>query len=50
LQIIAEKTGFSDAYYFNKVFKAAFGIPPHKYRMLARQSSTDSTRPDAGLR
>ena len=36
IQIIAEKTGFADAYYFNKVFKSVCGIPPHKYRMLVK--------------
>ncbi|GHV48367.1 hypothetical protein AGMMS49546_38860 [Spirochaetia bacterium] len=37
MQIIAEKTGFMDCNYFNKVFKTICGIPPHKYRVQAKQ-------------
>jgi two-component system response regulator YesN len=33
LRTIAEATGFGDCYYFNRVFKAVCGIPPHKYRI-----------------
>jgi two-component system response regulator YesN len=29
---IAEKTGYKDYYYFNKVFKKNLGVPPGKYR------------------
>jgi two-component system response regulator YesN len=33
LRIIAEETGFSDDGYFNRVFKAICGVPPHQYRL-----------------
>lgn len=33
LYIIAEQTGFQDASYFNRVFKRATGITPHKFRV-----------------
>ena len=29
---IAEKTGFSDAYYFSSVFKRNIGVTPSEYR------------------
>jgi two-component system response regulator YesN len=33
---IAERTGFMDSYYFNRVFKSACGVPPHKYRVMMK--------------
>jgi YesN/AraC family two-component response regulator len=36
LYIIAEDAGFMDSYYFNRVFKAACGVPPHKYRVMMK--------------
>jgi YesN/AraC family two-component response regulator len=36
LYIIAENTGFMDSYYFNRVFKSACGVPPHKYRVMMK--------------
>jgi YesN/AraC family two-component response regulator len=37
LRIIAAETGFSDNCYFNRVFKAICGIPPHHYRLRKGQ-------------
>lgn len=39
LQLIAEKTGFMDIYYFSKVFKSMSGIPPHKYRVQIQKEA-----------
>ncbi|MDR3173815.1 MAG: response regulator [Treponema sp.] len=39
LQLIAEKTGFMDAYYFSRVFKSSSGMPPHKYRVQTRKEA-----------
>lgn len=39
LQLIAEKTGFMDIYYFSKVFKSVSGIPPHKYRVQTQKEA-----------
>jgi two-component system response regulator YesN len=44
LQMIAEKAGFMDIYYFSKVFKSMIGIPPHKYR-VETQKEADVDRP-----
>jgi AraC-like DNA-binding protein/mannose-6-phosphate isomerase-like protein (cupin superfamily) len=33
---IAEITGFSDVYFFSRIFKKVHGIPPGKYRQKAR--------------
>jgi two-component system response regulator YesN len=32
LRVIAEESGFIDCYYLSKIFKAAYGVPPNKYR------------------
>jgi two-component system response regulator YesN len=42
LYVIAENTGFMDYYYFNRVFKSACGMPPHKYRIMMK----DKVSPD----
>jgi two-component system response regulator YesN len=39
LYIIAENTGFMDYYYFNRVFKSACGMPPHKYRVMMKEKA-----------
>jgi two-component system response regulator YesN len=39
LRVIAEKTGFSDNCYFNRVFKAICGISPHQYRLKMEKNS-----------
>jgi YesN/AraC family two-component response regulator len=36
LYAIAEDAGFMDSYYFNRVFKSACGVPPHKYRVMMK--------------
>ena len=43
MNIIAERIGFMDGYYFNRVFKSACGIPPHKYRMMVKKAKFHDT-------
>lgn len=40
LNEVAEKTGFSDEYYFNRVFKKHIGITPAKYRKSGNSIGT----------
>jgi AraC-like DNA-binding protein len=33
---VAESAGYSDPYYFSRIFKQVMGIPPEKYRAIKK--------------
>jgi AraC-like DNA-binding protein len=36
IAVVAERLGYADAFHFSRAFSRAFGIPPQRYRNLAR--------------
>ncbi|MFQ5609817.1 MAG: helix-turn-helix domain-containing protein, partial [Woeseiaceae bacterium] len=36
VKIVALETGYSDPYYFSRVFKKAMGLSPEKYRAIKK--------------
>jgi YesN/AraC family two-component response regulator len=36
VKVVAVETGYSDPYYFSRVFKKVMGISPDKYRAIKK--------------